>query len=486
MSEADVMVRPVILCGGSGTRLWPLSRKAFPKQFIPLFGDKSLLQLTLERLAPLAGHRPEAITCVAAEEHRFLVADVADHAGISVLQILEPEAKNTAAAMALAALSAPADELLLFCPADHHIPDADAFAAMVRVAVPSALAGQLVTFGVQPSMPSTAYGYIQKGEPGEAGGFKVVRFVEKPPLAVALEFVGNGQYLWNAGIFLARADTLMEALQRYSPDILEVCVQAMAQPGRDGRFTRPDATVFARCRSQSIDYAVMEHADNVVVYPFGGIWSDVGSWNAVAGLVNADAAGNRSGGDASHAHHIRANATYIHAGGDRPVVALGTSDLLIIDTPDALLVAHTSDAEAVKEVVAKLESLDSAQAVQHRRVARPWGWYDCVDAGERHQVKRITVRPGASLSLQMHNHRAEHWIVVSGTAEVVNGDKELLLTENQSTYIPVGQKHRLTNPGTTPLELIEVQSGAYLGEDDIVRFKDTYGRLPAPPIRSGV
>jgi mannose-1-phosphate guanylyltransferase/mannose-6-phosphate isomerase len=474
---AGPVIRPVVLCGGSGTRLWPLSRKAFPKQFIPLFGEKSLLQLTLERLEPLTGAVPRAITCVASDDHRFLVADVAQHAGLEVAQILESEPKNTAAAMALAALAAPADALLLFCPADHHIPDTEAFCAMVRGALPAALAGRLVTFGVQPNMPSTAYGYIHKGLATGDGGFKVARFVEKPALDKALEFLGSGEYLWNAGIFLMRAQALIDALQVHAPDILETCRLAMAAPQHDGLFTRPEATVFKDCRSQSIDYAVMERADNVVVYPFGGLWSDVGSWNAVAGLATLGTDGNRSGGDIRNAHHLRSRTTYIHASGGRPVMALGTEHLLIIDTPDALLVAHTSDAEAVKEVVARLEALDSAQAVQHRRVARPWGWYDCVDVGERHQVKRITVRPGASLSLQMHHHRAEHWIVVSGTAEVVNGDEVLLLTENQSTYIPVGQKHRLTNPGRTPLELIEVQSGAYLGEDDIVRFEDTYGRL---------
>lgn len=474
-SVATVLLYPVVLCGGSGTRLWPLSRKAFPKQFIPLFGEKSLLQLTLERLVSLACS-PDAITCVASDEHRFLVSDTADHAGLKIRQILEPEAKNTAAAMALAALVAPTDALLLFCPADHHIPDIEAFTDMVRGAVSAALAGQIVTFGVQPSIPSTAYGYIQKGELAPEGGFKVARFVEKPDRDKAVEYLGSGQYLWNTGIFLARAKTLIDALQALAPDILEVCRRAMREPQLDGRFTRPDAVAFAACRSQSFDYAVMERANNVVVYPFDGLWSDVGNWNAVASLASPEFDGNRSGGDARHAHHLRTCSTYIHASGSRPVIALGTRDLLIIDTPDALLVAHTDDAEAVKEVVARLEGLDSSQAVQHRRVARPWGWYDCVDAGERHQVKRITVRPGASLSLQMHHHRAEHWVVISGTAEVVNGDKVLLLTENQSTYIPVGQKHRLTNPGKTPLELIEVQSGSYLGEDDIVRFEDTYGR----------
>ena len=468
-------IRPVILCGGSGTRLWPLSRKAFPKQFIPLIGDKSLLQLTLERVAPLAQGVPEAITCVAAEEHRFLVADVATQAGLSVRQILEPQARNTAAAMALAALAAPADALLLFCPADHHIPDAQAFCAMVQGAAPVAQAGRLVTFGVQPSFPSTAYGYIQQGAVAGAG-FEVARFVEKPAQDKALEFLASGQYLWNAGIFLMRAQALLDALQTHAPDILEVCRQAMQQPQRDGLFLRPEPQAFATCRSQSIDYAVMERAGNVSVFPFAGVWSDVGSWNAVAQLAEPDADGNRAGGDVQHAHHLRARDTYIHAGGLRPVVALGTNNLLVIDTPDALLVADASHAEAVKEVVSRLEALDASQAVQHRRVARPWGWYDSIDLGARHQVKRIMVKPGASLSLQMHHHRAEHWVVVRGTAEVTNGDKVMVLGENQSTYIPIGQVHRLANPGKEPLEIIEVQSGAYLGEDDIVRFEDTYGR----------
>ena len=468
------MIQPVILCGGSGTRLWPLSRKAFPKQFIPLIGEKSLLQLTLERVAPLAqGGR---VTCVAAEAHRFLVADVAMQAGLEVRQILEPQAKNTAAAMALAALSAPTEALLLFCPADHHIPDAQAFTTMVQQAVPAAEAGRLVTFGVLPSFPSTAYGYIQKGEAAVDGGYRVVRFVEKPAQHTAVEFLASGQYFWNAGIFLGQAQSWLAALQQHAPDILEVCRQAMKHPRHDGQFVRPDDQVFAACRNQSIDYAVMEQADNVSVFPFSGMWSDVGSWNAVAQLAEADAQGNRSGGDVLLAHHLHAHETYIHAGGQRPVVALGTRNLLVIDTPDALLVADPAHAEAVKEVVAKLEALDASQAVQHRRVARPWGWYDSVDAGPRHQVKRITVKPGAALSLQMHHHRAEHWVVVSGVAEVTNGDVVQVLKENESTFIPLGQVHRLANPGAVPLELIEVQSGAYLGEDDIVRFEDHYGR----------
>lgn len=479
-----VPIHPVVLCGGSGTRLWPLSRKAFPKQFIPLIGDKSLLQLTLERVASLADGSSTAegavITCVAAEDHRFLVADVAAQSGLAVRQILEPQAKNTAAAMALAALAVPEEALLLFCPADHHIPDSPAFVAMVRQAAPAAQAGQLVTFGVQPSFPSTAYGYIHKGAAAGAG-FVVNRFVEKPDQARALEFLGSGEYLWNAGIFLMRAADLLAALQIHAPDILQVCRQAMQGAQRDGLFLRPNAAAFATCRSQSIDYAVMEQARNVTVFPFNGVWSDVGSWNAVAQLAEPDAHGNRVGGDASLAHHLKAQDTYIHAGGQRPVVALGTQGLLVIDTPDALLVADPAHAEAVKDVVAKLEALDASQAVQHRRVARPWGWYDSIDVGPRHQVKRILVKPGASLSLQLHHHRAEHWVVVSGTAEVTNGEAILTLRENESTFIPRGQKHRLSNPGLVPLEIVEVQSGSYLGEDDIVRFEDGYGRATGRP-----
>ncbi len=378
--------------------------------------------------------------------------------------------------MALAALAAPADAMLLFCPADHHIPHTQAFVDMVRAAAPAAKAGRLVTFGVMPSYPSTAYGYIQKGVQASDGGFEVARFVEKPDADNAVAFLSSGQYLWNAGIFLACAHTLLDALQAHAPDILEVCRKAMQHPQQDGLFTRPDTQVFAGCRSQSIDYAVMERAANVSVFPFDGLWSDVGSWNAVADLAEPDEAGNRAGGETQHAHLIHAHNTYIHADGKRPVVALGTRDLLIIDTPDAILVADISHAEAVKDVVIRLDALDAPQAFLHRRVVRPWGWYDSIDRGKRFQVKRISVKPGASLSLQKHHHRAEHWIIVSGTALVTKGSETFLLTENQSTYIPIGETHRLENPGKTDLEMIEIQSGSYLGEDDIVRFTDNYGR----------
>jgi mannose-1-phosphate guanylyltransferase/mannose-6-phosphate isomerase len=469
-------ITPVILCGGSGTRLWPLSRKSFPKQFVPLIGDKSLLQLTLERVAPLG---PRVIS-VSAEDHRFLVADVYRLAKAKGTVILEPAARNTAAAMALAALHADEDEFLLFCPADHHIPDAAAFRRTMQEGLGAAASGAIVTFGVVPTFPSTAYGYIRQGAPRADGSLQVAQFVEKPQAARAEELLLAGDALWNAGIFLAQGRVLIQALQEHAPDILAACRAAMAAATTDKgltaapdiAFVRPGRAEFEACRSQSIDYAVMEHHAQVAVLPFRGQWSDVGSWNAVADLAPADADGNRLQGQA---WALSSRNTFIHAP-HRPVVAVGTEDLLIVDTPDALLVAHRSCAEQVKDVVGRLETAQATQASFHRKVVRPWGWYDSVDAGERFQVKRIGVKPGASLSLQKHHHRAEHWIVVRGTAEVTRGAETFLLSENQSTYIPVGEVHRLHNPGRMELEMIEVQSGAYLGEDDIVRLEDTYGR----------
>lgn len=469
-------ITPVILCGGSGTRLWPLSRKSFPKQFVPLIGNKSLLQLTLERVAQL---RPHVIT-VTAEEHRFLVTDTMRAAQVSGSVILEPVARNTTAAMALAALRAKPEELLLFCPADHHIPDAASFAETVARGVAAANSGAIVTFGVVPSFPSTAYGYIAQGAARADGSQQVAKFIEKPDTSRAQALLLQGDVLWNAGIFLVKADTLLQALRQHAPDILASCETAdqratserAANAGPETDFVRPERAAFEACRSESIDYAVMERHANICVVPFKGQWSDVGSWTAVADLSEPDTEQNRVFGQ-GFVHQARN--TFIHAP-HRPVVALGTHDLLIIDTPDALLVAHRDAAEQVKDVVARLEKANTSQAVVHRRVARPWGWYDTVDVGERFQVKRIGVKPGASLSLQKHHHRAEHWVVVKGTAEVTRGSETFLLSENQSAYIPIGEVHRLQNPGKMELEMIEVQSGAYLGEDDIVRFEDNYGR----------
>ena len=498
-------ITPVVLCGGSGTRLWPLSRKSLPKQFVPLIGNKSLLQLTLERLAGLALSADAAkasnhIVCVASEEHRFLVSDSLEAANLALgsrsnlvtkTVLLEPVGKNTAAAMALAALAlkpaAGLDGLLLFCPADHHIPDTQAFIESVLRGIEAAKQGAIVTFGVVPTFPSTAYGYIEQGAERQDGSSSVKRFIEKPNASKAEELLLQGGVLWNAGIFLVSVDTLLKALQTHAPDILKSCEAAMAastqesgapsQPGLPkalaATFVRPEPVAFKACRSESIDYAVMEHFAQVAVVPFKGQWSDVGSWNAVADLTPADADGNRVEGKGITLH---ARNTFVHAPG-RTVVALGTQDLLIVDTSDALLVVHRDHAEGVKEVVSLLEKGQLTEAVTHRKVARPWGWYDSVDMGDRFQVKRIGVKPGASLSLQKHHHRAEHWIVVAGTAEVTRGSEIFILSENQSTYIPIGEVHRLKNPGKVYLEMIEVQSGSYLGEDDIVRLEDTYGRV---------
>lgn len=469
-------ITPVVLCGGSGTRLWPLSRQSLPKQFVPLVGDKSLLRLTLERLAWCG----EPAMCIASEDHRFLVADEIERAGQRGTVVLEPAARNTAAAMALAVLHAGThgDALLLFCPSDHHIPDPVAFGETVRQGAAAAGVGAIVTFGVVPTFPSSAYGYIEQGDARADGSRRVARFIEKPQAAAAAQLLLQGGVLWNAGIFLVTASTLKAALQRHAPDIWAACEQSMSGATTETighvSLVRPQAEAFLACRSQSIDYAVMEPHDDVAVVPFQGQWSDVGSWNAVADLAPADEAGNRVRGQG---HALQSRNTFIHAP-HRPVVALGTHDLLIVDTPDALLVAQRDHAEQVKDVVAHLSKQAVPQAGAHRRVARPWGWYDSVDMGERFQVKRIGVKPGASLSLQKHHHRAEHWIVVKGTAEVTRGQEVFLMSENQSTYIPIGEVHRLHNPGKMELEMIEVQSGAYLGEDDIVRLEDIYGRQP--------
>jgi mannose-1-phosphate guanylyltransferase/mannose-6-phosphate isomerase len=492
-------ITPVVMCGGSGTRLWPLSRKSFPKQFVPLINNKSLLGLTLERLAPLCEGTTQVkgsqhIICVASEDHRFLVSDALSQSiGPTTRKtvLLEPAGRSTAAAMAIAALAlqqegANPDELILFCPADHHIPDIKAFADCVSRGVTAAQSGAIVTFGVSPTFPSTAYGYIEHGNLRSDGSHQVRGFIEKPKAEAAQQLLLKGGVFWNAGIFLTSARTLLSALALHAPDILASCKVAMDKSKHEAwhsgqeasaealapRFLRPQESVFKACRSESVDYAVMEHFDNVAVIPFEGQWSDVGSWNSVAELSPADDQGNRVHGQG---YLMDATNTFVLAP-HRTVVALGIDNLIIVDTPDALLVAHRDHAESVKGVVSLLESSKLAQAVTHRKVSRPWGWYDSVDAGERFQVKRIGVKPGASLSLQKHQHRAEHWIVVSGTAEVTRGMETFLLSENQSTYISIGEVHRLSNPGKVDLEMIEVQSGAYLGEDDIVRLEDNYGR----------
>ncbi len=462
---------PVILSGGSGTRLWPLSREAYPKQFLPLVGDNSLLQATWQRVAPLATQR--AIV-VANGEHRFMVSEQLRQAGCKPNAVLlEPVGRNTAPAIAVAALQAVADggdPLLLVLPSDHVIRDATAFRSAVANASSAAEAGQLVTFGIVPTGPETGYGYI-KASAGE-GARPVEQFVEKPDLADARNYIAAGTYYWNSGMFLFKASRYLEELGRLQPEMLAACKAAFEGAKRDEDFVRLDNDAFAACPSDSIDYAVMEKTSAAAVLPLDVGWNDVGSWAALWEVAEQDGDGNAHHGDV-----ISVGCRNTLAWGDGRLVALlGLEDVVVVDTDDTVLVAHKDRVQEVKEIVGRLKAQGRSEANLHRKVYRPWGAYDSIDMGDRHQVKRITVKPGAALSLQMHHHRAEHWIVVSGTAEVTCGDKVLLLTENQSTYIPLGVTHRLRNPGKLPLELIEVQSGSYLGEDDIVRFEDVYGR----------
>lgn len=464
-------IKPVIMCGGSGTRLWPLSRKAFPKQFIPLYDGKSLFELTLDRVAPLGD-----VLAVSGDDYRFFVQEIADKTGRDLMQILEPCGRDTAPAMGLAAaFEGGPDDLLLFCPADHFIPDANEFRAMVMGALDLASGGWIVTFGVQPNGPSTAYGYIETGEEIRGDAAKSVCFHEKPDVKTALEFLSSGRFLWNSGIFLIMRSVLLESIEAFEPTIYDKCIASIASAEQDGAFWRPGAE-FVDATKKSIDYAVMERANNIAVVPFKGVWSDVGSWDAMFALSEVDQENCGKLGVTENIHSIDSKNTLVHASDRRLVVTIGTQDLAIIDTPDALMVSALDQVEKVKGVVSELDAAGRAEVQEHRRVARPWGAYDSIDHSDRFQVKRITVKPGARLSLQRHNHRAEHWIVVKGTALVTREDENFLLHENESTYIPLGAVHRMENPGETPLELIEVQSGAYLGEDDIVRFDDQYGR----------
>ncbi|MBV6850472.1 mannose-1-phosphate guanylyltransferase/mannose-6-phosphate isomerase [Xanthomonas euvesicatoria] len=463
-------VLPIILSGGSGTRLWPLSRESYPKQFLPLVGDKSMLQSTWLRAAPVAGHAP---IVVANEEHRFMAAEQLQQLGVKPSAILlEPKGRNTAPAIAVAALEATrdgADPLLLVLPSDHVIGNEAAFQAAVKVAADAAAQGKLVTFGIKPTAPETGYGYIKAG--AGTGASAVERFVEKPDLATAQSYLASGEYYWNSGMFLFRASRYLEELRTFHPAIADACQKAWENGKRDADFTRLDKDAFAASPSDSIDYAVMEKTADAVVVPLDAGWNDVGSWSSLLDVSNQDAQGNAHHGDV-----IQLDCQNTYAYGSRLIAMVGLEDVVVVETPDAVLVGHRDRIQEVKDVVSQIKTAGRSEATWHRKVYRPWGAYDSIDMGQRHQVKRITVKPGAVLSLQMHHHRAEHWIVVSGTAEVTRGEEVLLLTENQSTYIPLGVTHRLRNPGKLPLELIEVQSGSYLGEDDIVRFEDTYGR----------
>jgi mannose-1-phosphate guanylyltransferase / mannose-6-phosphate isomerase len=477
MNKPSITIQPVIMAGGSGTRLWPLSRAGYPKQFLVLTQDnRSLYQQAVARLAQLgaADLAVAAPLTVGNEEHRFLVLDqLREVANSPGTVLLEPMGRNTAPAMTLAALQAiegDTDPVLVVTPADQTVTDGAAFTAALQTAVRHAAAGAIVILGITPDRPETGYGYIQ------SAGDKVARFVEKPDAATAARYLAEGGYTWNSGIFVVKASVWLKALDTFRPDIATATRTAWAARSTDQHFVRPGKTEFAAVPAESVDYAVMERcpgsAFDIRMVPLAAGWNDLGAWDAVWQVAPKDAHGNTALGDALvHDSHN----TLVHAT-SRLVGLVGVSNLMVVETADAVLVADRSRSQDVKKIVSTLEAQGRSEKNLHRKVHRPWGWYDSIDAGPRFQVKRIMVKPGASLSLQMHHHRAEHWIVVSGTAEITNGDKVLMLSENQSTYIPLGEKHRLANRGKVPLEIVEVQSGSYLGEDDIVRFEDTYGR----------
>jgi mannose-1-phosphate guanylyltransferase/mannose-6-phosphate isomerase len=472
-------LQPVILSGGSGTRLWPLSRRAYPKQFLALVDDATLLQSTAQRLDSLEGKVDVAAPLIVCNEgHRFLVAEqlrASGHAALNI--ILEPVARNTAPALTLAALDCETeDPVLIVMPADHVVRDVDAFAKAVAAGLEHALAGKVVTFGIVPDAPHTGFGYIHAGSAVDAGAYLLDKFVEKPDLETAQDYIASGDYYWNSGIFLLKASRWLALIEQYRPDVAQAVRAAYAGGQRDLDFFRVDADAFGATPSDSIDYAVMEPLSGVagecLVVPLDAGWSDIGAWSALWEVSPRDDAGNARHGDVLA---FDAEDNLLHAQ-HRMIAAVGVRDLIIVETADAVLVAHKDHTQDVKRITQHLDKEGRNESEFHRCVHRPWGTFEGVDQGGRFQVKRLSVKPGATLSLQMHHHRAEHWIVVSGTARVICDDSEFLLSENQSTYIPIGARHRLENPGTIPLEIIEVQSGSYLGEDDIVRFDDIYNR----------
>jgi mannose-1-phosphate guanylyltransferase / mannose-6-phosphate isomerase len=479
-----IAIRPVIIAGGSGTRLWPLSRAQYPKQFLALTGDgRTLFQQSLLRTVVLAAPNTSvaAPIVVGNEAHRFMLLDQMRELHLEpAAVVLEPMGRNTAPALTLAALQAMedgTDPVLVVTPSDQVVTDLEAFGEVLRRAAMLAADGAIVILGITPDRPETGYGYIhgQASKDGD-GVLQVKSFVEKPDLATATAYVADGGYCWNSGMFVLRASTWLAALNHYRGDIAEACRASWNARSRDGTFVRPDKAAFAEVPAESVDYAVMERCPGsdwpLLMLPLDAGWSDLGAWDAVWQVVDKDEHGNAVVGDAMV--HGAKN-TLVHAT-SRLVGVVGVSDVVVVETPDAVMVTDRAHAQHVKMVVDGLKAGGRSEHADHRRVHRPWGWYDSIDAGARFQVKRIMVKPGASLSLQMHHHRAEHWIVVTGTAEVTCGDEKVLLSENQSTYIPLGEVHRLANPGKVPLEIIEVQSGSYLGEDDIVRFEDVYGR----------
>jgi mannose-1-phosphate guanylyltransferase / mannose-6-phosphate isomerase len=469
------MLTPIILSGGSGTRLWPLSRKNLPKQFLTLGGDNTLFQQTVVRTLGLGGVGAPIVVC--SEEHRFLVAEqlrAMNVEGASIL--LEPMPRNTAPAIALAAWQALAndpDAKLLVLPADHLIGDTSSFAEAVGKALPLAEQGWLTTFGIEPEAPETGFGYIKRAEAIGDSGFRVERFVEKPDAAKAREYVESGDYAWNSGMFLFKAARFLEELQQHAPAMNAASKAAFDKAKADLDFVRIDKDAFSASPENSIDYAVMEKTTRAAMVRVSCAWSDIGSWDALWAASERDHDGNHLEGDVIA---IDSRNCFVRGTDRRLVAVLGLDDVVIVDTPDAVLVAPRARVQDVKQLVDRIKSDGRQEHLFHRKVYRPWGSYDSIDMGDRFQVKRITVKPGAALSLQKHHHRAEHWIIVSGTAEVTRDEEVFLLAENESTFLPLGAVHRLRNPGKVPLELIEVQSGSYLGEDDIVRFEDVYGR----------
>lgn len=469
------MLLPVIMAGGTGSRLWPMSRELYPKQFLRLSGTCSMLQETLQRLKDMQSREPVVICN---EDHRFIVAEQLRQIGkLSRNIILEPVGRNTAPAIALAALAAVNqgdDPVMLVLAADHIINDIEAFHQAVSRAYNYAAQTSLVTFGITPTGPETGYGYVQRGQECVPGGlaYPVKRFVEKPDQTTAQNYVDSGEYYWNSGMFMFRAQRYLEELEKFRPDILDTCRLALSHPTDDNDFIRVDSEIFTRCPSDSIDYAVMEKTAEAIVIPLDAGWSDVGSWSALWEVSAKDTRGNALSGD-TFLHDSRE--CYINTD-DKLVAAVGVENLVIINTKDAVLVVDKSRVQDVKKVVEYLKEAQRNEYRRHREIYRPWGRCDVLVAETRFNVNRITVIPGGAFSLQMHHHRAEHWVILSGTARVTTGDKTFLLTENQSTFIPIGVVHRLENPGNIPLELIEIQSGSYLGEDDIIRLKDYYGR----------
>ncbi len=464
---------PVVLSGGSGTRLWPLSRGQYPKQFLPLVSGSTMLQETLLRLDGIAGLQAPIAVCN--EDHRFMMAEQLREIGVKPQAIiLEPVGKNTAPAVAMAALSAKSeDDVLLILPADHVVGNRPAFHRAVVAASQLAEQDLLVTFGIVATEPETGYGYIKRGDTRHGEAFNVAAFVEKPDLQTAQAYLATGDYFWNSGMFAFKAGCFLRELEKFNPQMLAVCREALNAAKPDLDFVRLDKEIFSTCPSDSIDYAVMEKTDKAVVIPLDADWNDVGSWSALWDVTEKDASGNAIKGDVLT---VDTHNSFIHSA-NKLVAVIGLENLVVVETDDAVMIAAKDRVQDVKEVVDQLKKLKRSEASVHRKVYRPWGHYDLVDSGDRHQTKRIVVKPGAKLSVQKHHHRAEHWVVVKGTAWVDKNGEKILVTENESIYIPLGVIHSLENPGVIPLEMVEVQSGSYLGEDDIVRYEDQYGRI---------